>query len=360
MHFIESTYRDIISKLNQKKDDRIPFVLYRQPLSNSIKFICQNDDKNNHLDDITNDKGFLINHFSKDKKPILIKADNLLCCYNIHKSNNEKKSLSANENDFDLEKKQYFELFDKAFDKIKNNYIDKIVISKYLDVKKNGLSYQDIFYNLINYYKDTFVYLLYHKDIGVWLGASPELLLESSDLDIKTVALAGTKNVNNYKHNKFWSHKEIMEHNFVVDYIMDVFSNIKFKDFVISAKKNYKLSNLVHIKTNFYSKLYDRKDIKLFLSLMHPSPAVSGYPNQKAIEFINDNEPYDRQIYTGFLGEINIDKTIKLFVNIRCLEVLDSHLRFYLGTGLTKDSNKNDEWNEIILKFKSIKNIIFD
>jgi hypothetical protein len=40
---------------------------------------------------------------------------------------------------------------------------------------------------------------------------------------------------------------------------------------------------------------------------LHPTAAVCGLPKEAAKAFILENEEYDREYYSGFLGELNID-----------------------------------------------------
>ena len=56
-----------------------------------------------------------------------------------------------------------------------------------------------------------FCYLFYHPEEGFWMGASPETLLEISDKNVTTMALAGTKK----RENSEWGNKEIIEQEIV-------------------------------------------------------------------------------------------------------------------------------------------------
>ena len=83
-------------------------------------------------------------------------------------------------------------------------------------------------------------------------------------------------------------------------------------------------------------------------------------PKELAKEFILKNENYHREYYTGFLGEIN-DKTIDLFVNLRCmkLDANQKQVSLYIGGGITKDSNATLEWEETVAKSKVMKKVLF-
>ena len=113
---------------------------------------------------------------------------------------------------------------------------------------------------------------------------------------------------------------------------------------------------------------------------MHPTPAVCGYPKQKAKDFILQNETYSRAYYTGFLGELNLKQsktrntnrrnvennayaTVKtysnFYVNLRCMQFKDDKALIYVGGGITKDSVAENEWEETLNKTKTIGNVLY-
>jgi isochorismate synthase len=94
------------------------------------------------------------------------------------------------------------------------------------------------------------------------------------------------------------------------------------------------------------------------LDTLHPTPAVCGLPKAAAKDFILQNENYDRCYYTGFLGEINTNLKTELFVNLRCVEIIDTFAAIYVGGGITLDSNPEDEWLETSNKTNTIKSVL--
>jgi isochorismate synthase len=52
------------------------------------------------------------------------------------------------------------------------------------------------------------------------------------------------------------------------------------------------------------------------------------------------NEGYDREYYTGFLGELNKEgfnkDTLDLYVNLRCMKIIKDQAHLYMGCGITK------------------------
>ena len=98
----------------------------------------------------------------------------------------------------------------------------------------------------------------------------------------------------------------------------------------------------------------------LYLSLidvmaaLHPTPAVVGYPKAKALEFIRENEGYDRSLYAGFVGVIDPNETSHLFVNLRCIQLFRDRIRVYVGGGINAQSDPESEWLETEKKKEAV------
>lgn len=200
------------------------------------------------------------------------------------------------------------------------------------------------------------------------MGATPEQLLKVKDFDIETVALAGTK-VNKGKEATVWKSKEQEEQQFVTQFILE---NIKsfVSEEVVSSPYTVEAGNLLHIKTDISAKLNEKSDLGEVLKVLHPTPAVCGYPKLIAKNFILENEGYDREYYAGFLGELNMNFAIgkseysDLYVNLRCMKIdIASNLamvkaNLYIGCGITKDSNPEKEFLETVNKSMTMKKIL--
>ena len=97
------------------------------------------------------------------------------------------------------------------------------------------------------------------------------------------------------------------------------------KEMTISMPYAIKAGNLWHIKTDISAKLKPKQTLQPIIAALHPTPAVCGLPKQAAKDFITAFEGYDREYYSGFLGELNSDlaslksKQSDLFVNLRCM-----------------------------------------
>ncbi len=67
-------------------------------------------------------------------------------------------------------------------------------------------------------YPNAFVSMVYTAEYGLWIGASPEILLEVNASGFKTYSLAGTKANTQWNSNTAWGEKEKEEQEIVTRY----------------------------------------------------------------------------------------------------------------------------------------------
>lgn len=219
-----------------------------------------------------------------------------------------------------------------------------------------------IFEKLIQSYPTAFCYCWFHPKIGLWMGATPERLLKSNNNNFDTMSLAGTQKIHGAKE-VVWEKKEMEEQQFVTDFIL---RNLKDLTSEVSVSSPYttQAGTLAHIKTDIEGVINENSSLKQVVSVLHPTPAVCGLPKESAKDFIIENEGYDREYYTGFLGELNKqgynNEELKsdLFVNLRCMQIKDNQAHLYMGCGITKDSIPEKEWKESVNKSVTMKKIL--
>jgi isochorismate synthase len=253
-------------------------------------------------------------------------------------------------------KDSYINLVGSCIDFIKRGKAKKVVLSRREDLELTNFSIAKIFEKLIYNYRNAFVYVWYHPKVGLWFGATPEQLVRIKLKAFSTVSLAGTQ-VYKDSLDVMWNKKELEEQQIVTNYIESNLNSL-VDDLSISKPTTIKAGNLLHLKTVIKGLLNDKFDLKNLLDNLHPTPAVCGMPMNNAKEFILKNEDYKRQFYTGFLGELNIDNSSDLFVNLRCMKIENSIASLFIGGGITIDSIPENEWLETVEKSKVMKKVL--
>jgi isochorismate synthase len=179
----------------------------------------------------------------------------------------------------------------------------------------------------------------------------------------KTVALAGTMPYQEGMNLRAvaWTQKEIEEQALVERYVISCFKKIRLREYDEHGPKTIVAGNLVHLKSDFTVDMKATNFPQLgsvMLELLHPTAAVCGMPLDASLAFLKENEGFDREFYAGYLGPVNVNNNIDLFVNLRCMKLLDQQALLYAGAGVTVDSIPEKELEETEVKFNTLLNVI--
>jgi len=248
---------------------------------------------------------------------------------------------------------EYLELLNKAIHTIQSQRLGKIVVSR-CEVKPARPKPLELFKALVKEYPPACVYLFYHPEIGCWLGASPETLLQLEGNKLETMSLAGTRKRDDVSD---FTTKEKVEQQLVTDYIIDVLSTTSGVTNIKAGKVSEKeAGNLLHLHSKITAEVRQGFDQQSLLTKLHPTPAVAGNPLKPALDFIKNEEAYDRSFYTGYFG-IQTASTATYWVNLRCMQVFSNGKILYAGGGITANSDPESEWEETVAKMQTLSSI---
>ena len=197
-----------------------------------------------------------------------------------------------------------------------------------------------------------------HPQTGVWCGATPESLFFATGNIGSTVALAGTQKIEELSP-LHWTEKEIEEH-----HLVEIFIEQKLKeqlgDFEKEGPHTVFSGNLAHLKTTYNFPILPGNIIPLIRQL-HPTPAVCGLPKAESQKIITRTEGFEREYYAGFMGMISPDgtDTTDLFVTLRCFKICRQGLEFFIGGGITQQSDEEKEWVETENKLESLLPFVY-
>jgi isochorismate synthase len=356
--------------------NKLPFVVYSRPINSVIKCWLQNDDSLN-ITSSFEESGFVFSPFDLQKPTILFPKNK---CKNnfleIDKLDVDPVESSVFEEN-STSKSNHIQLVSKGINTINCEDLEKVVVSRFEEKEIKNTNPIEIFKRLFNTYKNAMVYCWYHPKVGLWLGATPELLFKVEGQQLTTISLAGTQAYNEFSAPK-WTVKELKEQQIVTDFLGSQVAPYALNT-NISEVETIRAGNLWHLKSRLKSRLSSSSNLRSIIEALHPTPAVCGFPKQKAMEFIKNNEVYNREFYTGFLGELNLKYSrtrntnsrnvennaygsVKIqsnfYVNLRCMQLKNNKAIVYVGGGVTKDSNPENEWEETRNKAKTIGHVI--
>lgn len=252
------------------------------------------------------------------------------------------------------------ESVNKSLEIINNGDISKIVIARILTADISiQTSLEFIIKSLEEQYPGCYTFS-YKQNNALFLGATPEKLLNFNNSIIETEALAGS-----IKRGKdFWEDeilssqlinntKDFNEHKSVLNFITNILS--EYCDVINYEKEPLikKLKNILHIWTPIRAELNKDKSIFPMIAKLYPTPAVCGYPQNTAISLIKNLENFDRGMYAGLIGWFN-DKCGEFAVALRSALIKENKLYAFAGCGIVNGSTAENEFKETELKFKPI------
>ena len=351
----------IFDRITNSYTKETPFVVYRKPNRTTISGLFMNDNSLFYTDKFT-ESGFVFAPFNNKEKSVLFPLEKSKFIneeLSFTTIINPKKDFVADEQS----KQNHIELVERTIKEINENDLKKVVVSRKESVEITNFNLIEVYQNLLHNYSNAFVYIWFHPKVGLWLGATPETLLEFNEVTFKTMSLAGTQVVDNNIKKVVWKSKELEEQQLVTDFIENQLKGISL-NLKFDKKETIKAGSLLHLRTKVTGELKENSTLKTLIRALHPTPAVCGLPREQAKSFILQNENYNRTFYTGFLGELNFGinnsktETSSLFVNLRCMNIYKNKASVFVGGGITKDSNAKKEWEETVSKSAIMKRVL--
>lgn len=249
-----------------------------------------------------------------------------------------------------VSKTEYLQIGDNFLSELESKELKKAIFSRVKQLPVQRLKLEQLYQELCREYPNAFVYEVKSAQLGHWIGATPEVLLQGEMSQVETVALASTKRSDD---NTSWNEKELEEQGLVADFVEDCLQDSNLV-YTRSQRAEHLAGPVKHLINRFtISNLQD--PVKL-LKKLHPTPAVSGLPRKEAIQLIDKHEVHDRRLYTGFIGLIG--EKYKLYVNLRCAQIIEDDMYIYVGGGYTRESIVDDEWDETENKAKTISRVV--
>ncbi|WP_246454799.1 chorismate-binding protein [Hyunsoonleella aquatilis] len=364
--------------MKQQFESGLPFVAYRKPNRTEVKAILQNNDALYKVETF-DEKGFVFSPFDEAEDSVILPLNisEVISISNFVNASG-KTEFPIESNISSREKEFHLGLVKRGLKVIGTGALKKVVLSRKEEVNLEEANPFLIFKNLLTSYASAFVYIWYHPKVGLWLGATPETLLKIEGRQFSMMSLAGTQSFEGTT-DITWKAKELEEQQFVTDFILE---NIEpyIQNIKVSETQTVRAGNLLHLNTQINGVLNPEiLDFKEVLKSLHPTPAVCGVPKADAQRFILDNEKYNREFYTGFLGELNFETKSKprtgrrnvenraytfnktstqLYVNLRCMQIQGDKAMIYVGGGITESSNPEKEWAETVSKSLVMKKVL--
>lgn len=340
------------------------FAVYRLPHEDYATLVCQTDGEPVELQscaELNGRRGFVVAPFEvKPGQPILVIRPDEVSRQEIQPSTLHLQSSALNLQPSTL---HYAIDFANYHAQLTQGSFRKIVLARCADEQTPAaIDPMQLFYHACQLYPRMFIALVSTPQSGTWLTATPEILLEGSGREWRTIALAGTMKLvgdqlSGEGENVTWTTKNIEEQRIVATYIAECLE--QFTDnFREEGPRTVRAADLVHLRSDFTFTLPTNGRIGDLLQSLHPTPAVCGLPKRDAFQFIVSNEHTPRRYYSGFMGPLDIQESTNLYVSLRCMKIEGNRYHLFAGGGLLKDSTEEQEWQETEAKLETMRRLL--
>ncbi len=280
----------------------------------------------------------------------------------IFSRSTKNESTFSYKSSFDLNEEQnvWKVKIEKALYAIKDNLFSKIVLARKFSLEADGPIPVELLPGRLKRANPLANIFFLQKNNSVFLGASPEILVELKNKTLRTEAIAGSRKrgISSEEDKQladelFKSDKERLEHNSVVDFLVSNLNNTTANVQYDNIPTIKKLASIQHLSTEITATLQNDSSFFSIVDKIFPTPAVCGYPKDNAMEFISKLEDFDRGLYAGLIGWIS-PSSAKLIVAIRSALIKKNTIFVYAGCGIVEGSDPESEFAETETKFKTI------
>ena len=340
------------------------FAYYRFPHEQCATYVAQHEGEPEILSSVAQlngREGFVIAPFQpSDECPVVLIHPDERRVILLNVGNNSDVGLDENGgivgNGNSEEKDGYVRDFGCFHEQLQRGEFRKIVLAR-RSVQTTRLSAEALFAKACRMYPRLFVALVCSEASGMWLMATPEVLLQGSEGEYHTMSLAGTQKTEAPEALE-WPQKDREEQQYVTDYIeacIRTFSD----DYRLQGPYTMTAAHLCHLRTDIHFSLPSDDVLGDVLEALYPTPAVCGIPKEPARRFILRHEHEPRRYYSGFVGMLSPRSDTHLFVSLRCMRLLpDGICELYAGGGLLKESEMEKEWRETEVKMQTMMELV--
>ena len=297
-----------------------------------------------------------------NKKNIIVFIEEF---WNLRKRILSKKTFNSSFKSDNINQDSFHDLFDESRNilskkvlrgirLINKDILQKIVIGSRLIFKTNkGLNLINILKKLRINQPNSCKYVWKRNRQDITFGASPEKLFSFNKNLLILEAVAGTAPSSLDKNILLKSQKDLLEHNFVRDYLFESLHDLNINEYKIEKIKVIQFGDVSHLYTEINSEIESICPF-LLLEYLHPSPAVCGVPKKEALFWINNIEVYDRGNYASPIGWIDSRGNSDFRVAIRGARFINNEIEITAGSGIVKGSIAENEIEEINLKLLTL------
>jgi menaquinone-specific isochorismate synthase len=252
-----------------------------------------------------------------------------------------------------------------ARDRMQAGDFGKVVLSRRAHLEfSETVNAADLFRQLLTVDEESFIFAVQSPTGRCFMGRSPERLLAWQKRRFQLDAIAGTRRRSlsasgdqAFSDDMQQSPKEQNEHHLVRRAITDLLEAEGVSFHAVEEQGIIRLKHVQHMRTRLHGEMPAGRRPAELLPLLHPTPAVGGFPRHPALEFMLAEEGYDRGWFAGGIGVFHGDQG-DVAIGIRSALLDGQSLWIYAGAGIVPGSDPDAEWQEIEAKMQNFLGLL--
>ncbi|MGI9229412.1 MAG: aminodeoxychorismate synthase component I [Gammaproteobacteria bacterium] len=201
------------------------------------------------------------------------------------------------------------------------------------------------------------------------LSSSPERFISVTNRMVETRPIKGTIRRSNFAYEDkalaeqlLESEKDRAENLMIVDLLRNDIGKSCVTGSVnvpgLFALESY--ASVHHLVSTVAGRLHDNKSPLDLLRGAFPGGSITGAPKLRAMQIIEELEPWRRKVYCGCMGYIGLDGNMDSNIAIRTMLHHDGRIYYWSGGGIVADSDLDSEYQECFTKAAAMSRIFQD
>ncbi|ROZ64776.1 anthranilate synthase component I [Kocuria soli] len=191
------------------------------------------------------------------------------------------------------------------------------------------------------------------------VGSSPEALVTVTDREVVTHPIAGSRPRGAtpaedlvFEKDLLADDKERAEHLMLVDLSRNDLSKVCVPGTVDVTEfmEVERFSHIMHLCSNVVGKMRDDTHAYDVLAATFPAGTLSGAPKPRALQLLDQYEPFRRAVYGGVVGYMDFAGDMDMAIAIRTALLVDGKAYVQAGGGIVADSVPESEATESLNK----------
>ena len=258
-------------------------------------------------------------------------------------------------------KEDYMKVVERAKEYIRAGDIIQVVPSQRFSTEVHCEPF-DIYRALRSINPSPYLFYLKMNDM-ILMGSSPEVMVRLEDKQIELRPIAGTRRRGKTKEEDLALERDLLadekekaEHIMLVDLGRNDVGRVSEIGSVrvTELMSVEKYSHVMHLVSNVQGTLAPEKSAFDVFRATFPAGTVSGAPKIRAMEIIEELEPFRRGFYAGAVGYFSFLGNMDTCITIRSILIKDGKAYVQAGGGIVADSDPAKEYEETLHKAQAI------